>query len=71
MLDTWIVDWTRDDMFHWPIDAAVAHCKRELSRHVAIRADYGAWEYTLQVYRSPIADSIATPKRWLQRDDAA
>jgi SAM-dependent methyltransferase len=64
------VDWTRDDLFHWPIDAAVAHCKRELSRHVAIRADYGAWEYTLQVYREPIADSIATPARWLNPDDS-
>ena len=63
------VDWTRDDLFHWPIDAAVAHCKRELSRHVVIRADYGAGEYTLQVYREPIADSIPTPKRWLETDD--
>lgn len=62
------VDWTRNDLFHWPIDAAVAHCKRELSRHVVVRADYGAWEYTLQVYREPIADSIATPKRWLEPD---
>ena len=63
------VDWTREDLFHWPIDAAVAHCKRELSRHVVVRADYGAWEYTLQVYREPIAGSIATPPRWLQPDD--
>ena len=28
-------------------------------------------DYTLQVYREPIADSIPTPKRWLQPDDDA
>lgn len=64
------VDWTRGDLFHWPIDAAVTHCKKELSRHVVVRADYGAWEYTVQVYREPIAGSIDLPARWAAGDDA-
>ena len=34
---------TRAGHFHWPIDAAANHCKRELSRLVAIRADSGVW----------------------------
>jgi len=59
------VDWTRDDLFHWPMDSAVAFCKRALSRHVRIRADYGAWEYTVQVFRDPCTASTEVPRRWL------
>jgi hypothetical protein len=42
-----------------------------LSRHVVLRADYGAGECTLQVYGEPIAGSIEIPKRWLDGDDGA
>jgi SAM-dependent methyltransferase len=47
------VDWMRDDLFHWPLDAAAAFATRALSRHVRIRADYGLYEYTTFVYREP------------------
>jgi SAM-dependent methyltransferase len=47
------VDWTRDDLFHWPIDSAVAFATRALSRQVRVRADYGLYEYTTFVYREP------------------
>lgn len=47
------VDWTRDDLFHWPIDSAMAFCVKSLSRHVNILADYGLYEYTVQVFREP------------------
>ena len=47
------VDWTREDLFHWPLDSAVAFATRALSRQVRIRADYGLYEYTTFVYREP------------------
>jgi hypothetical protein len=47
------VDYTREDLFHWPVDAALAFCKRALSRHCTVRADYGLWEYTMHVWRTP------------------
>jgi SAM-dependent methyltransferase len=59
------VDWERDDLFHWPIDTAVAFCKAELSRHVVVRADYGLWEYIVQVHRESLKASIPVPPEWL------
>ena len=50
------VDWMRDDLFHWPMDDAVASLRTELSRHIRIRADYGLYEYTLFIYRESNVD---------------
>lgn len=47
------VDWTREDLFHWPLDRAVAFCVAKLSRHLNVICDYGLYEYTVQVFRSP------------------
>lgn len=47
------VDWTRPDLFHWPIDEAVGFATDKLTRHVAVRADYGLYEYALFLYRQP------------------
>lgn len=47
------LDRLRDDLFHWPIDEAVAFATRELSPQVRVRADYGLQEYTTFVYREP------------------
>lgn len=47
------VDWERDDLFHWPFDDVARFLKAEVSRHVIFRADYGLWEYTVYVYRTP------------------
>jgi hypothetical protein len=47
------VDWERDDLFHLPIDELLQFSRRELSRHVVIRHDYGLYEYTAYVYREP------------------
>lgn len=58
------VDWQRDGLFHWPIDSAVDFCTRALSRHIAIRADYGLYEYTVQVYREPCKGDSHIPPRW-------
>ena len=60
------VDWQRSDLFHWPVDAALAFCKSALSRHVVVRADYGMYEYTVQVYRTPRPLSGPIPPRWLR-----
>ncbi|MFN3521621.1 MAG: class I SAM-dependent methyltransferase [Phenylobacterium sp.] len=47
------LDYPRDDLFHWPMDEAVAFATRALSREVRVRADYGLYEYTTFVYREP------------------
>jgi SAM-dependent methyltransferase len=47
------VDWQRDDLFHVPFDKLAAFLKRDVSRHVVFRADYGLYEYTAFVYRAP------------------
>jgi SAM-dependent methyltransferase len=45
------VEWEREDLFHWPLDRAVAFLISECSRHIVIRMDYGLYEYTTYVYR--------------------
>lgn len=60
------VDWTRGDLFHWPIDRAVAFCVAKLSRHLNIIADYGLYEYTVQVSRKPRPIG-ALPGAWQTR----
>ena len=59
------VDWTRDDLFHWPVERAAAFCVSQLSRHFNIIADYGLYEYTVQVFREARAPG-AIPKMWTE-----
>ena len=47
------VDWTRDDLFHWSLDKAAAFSVARLSRNLNIISDYGLYEYSVQVFRSP------------------
>jgi SAM-dependent methyltransferase len=47
------VDWERDDLFHVSFDELASFLTRRLSRHFAIRHDYGLYEYTAYVYRKP------------------
>lgn len=47
------VDWEKDRLFHLPFDEAAAFMKRELTRHLVFRADYGLWEYTAYAYHAP------------------
>ena len=56
------VDWQRPDLFHWGFDELSAFLCEHVSRHYAFRSDYGLYEYTAFVWRSPrrpaaIADS--------------
>ena len=50
-----LVDWQRDDLFHLSFDAMAQFVGQALSRHFVVRHDYGAYEYTTYVYRSPSA----------------
>ncbi|MCB1379835.1 MAG: class I SAM-dependent methyltransferase [Alphaproteobacteria bacterium] len=63
------VDWMRDDLFHWPMDRAASFCTSTLSRHINILADYGLYEYTVQVFRErrPIG---YIPTQWQGEDGA-
>jgi SAM-dependent methyltransferase len=58
------VDWTREDLFHWPMDNAAGFCIKNLSRHVNVIADYGLYEYTVQVFREPHAIAGGPPAGW-------
>lgn len=49
------VDWEREDLFHLPFDTLAWFLCRELSRHFVVRNDYGLYEYTVYVYKKPIA----------------
>ena len=60
------VDWERPDLFHWPVDSALAFCKTALSRHVIVRANYELYEYTVEVHRAPRAPSGPVPAHWLR-----
>jgi trans-aconitate methyltransferase len=62
------VDWMRDDLFHWPLDRAMAFCVSKMSRNVNIIADYGLYEYTLQVFRESRRGG-QVPRAW-QRQQA-
>jgi SAM-dependent methyltransferase len=48
-----LVDWEREDLFHWGFDEMAAALAPRLSRHIRIRADYGLREYTTYIYREP------------------
>ncbi len=58
------VDWERDDLFHWPLDDIMAFCKRDLSRHVTFKLDYGLWEVSTLVHKQPLPRPGKAPQRW-------
>jgi SAM-dependent methyltransferase len=51
------LDWERDDLFHVPFDTMAGFVRQTLSRHFVFRQDYGAYEYTVYVYRDPARPS--------------
>src|SRR5262245_7161077 len=57
------VDWEREDLFHLPVDVLLSFLSHEVSRHVVIRHDYGLYEYTAYVYKSPTAPEQGGAKR--------
>lgn len=47
------VDWERDDLFHVSLDAMQSLIMEIASRNFIIRNDYGLYEYTVYVYKTP------------------
>lgn len=47
------VEQQRDILFHVPLDRLATFLTGEISRHLAVRMDYGLYEYTVFVYRQP------------------
>jgi SAM-dependent methyltransferase len=58
------VDWERDDLFHWGFDEAAAFLKRDLTRHMAFRADYGLYEFTAFAWRHPQRSPANAAGEW-------
>jgi SAM-dependent methyltransferase len=46
-------DWHRRDLFHWGFDELASFLTARVSRHYALRADYGLYEYAAFVWREP------------------
>jgi SAM-dependent methyltransferase len=61
------VDWERDDLFHWGFDEVAAFLKRDLTRHVAFRADYGLYEFTAFAWRYPQRVPHSADAEWWKR----
>lgn len=49
-----VVDWTRDDLFHVPMDRLAAWLFALAGRRVVFRNDYDLYEYTVYLYRDPV-----------------
>jgi SAM-dependent methyltransferase len=49
------VEWERDDLFHLPLETMASLVSQKLSRQFTVRHDYGLHEYTVYVYREPVA----------------
>ena len=58
------VDWERNDLLHWPLDDIMAFCKRDLSRHVSFRLDYGLWEVSTLISKVPRTAAGGIPSVW-------
>lgn len=58
------VDWEREDLFHWPVDEVLRFSRAHLSRHVAMRGDYGLWEHSYHVWREPRREAGVIPAGW-------
>ena len=63
------VDWERGDLFHWPLDDIAAFCKSRLSRHVALRLDFGTWDVSVTVRKEPAPRHGGVPRQWLGQGD--
>jgi hypothetical protein len=61
------VDWERDDLFHWGFDEVAAFLIRDVSRHYSFRADYGLFEFTTFVWRSPQRPIPCKIEQWWKR----
>lgn len=56
------VEWERDDLFHVAVDPVLGFLSRKVSRHIVVRHDYGLYEYTVYVYKTPSDPARAEAK---------
>jgi SAM-dependent methyltransferase len=61
------VDWERGDLFYWGFDEVAAFLKRDVTRHVAFRADYGLFEFTAFAWRQAQRPAPCPQEAWWQR----
>jgi SAM-dependent methyltransferase len=61
------VDREREDLFHWGFDEIAAFLKRDVTRYVAFRADYGLYEFTCFAWRRPQRPPPCTIAEWWRR----
>lgn len=48
------LDWEREDLFHLPLDTLAGFLDKKIGRNFTMRHDYGLFEYTTYVYRTPL-----------------
>ncbi len=58
------VDWERDDLFHWGFDELAKFLTGSVTRHIALYADYGLYEFTAFAWRSPQRAAAPVPGQW-------
>ncbi len=61
------VDWEREDLFHWGFDEVAAFLKRDVTRHVAFRADYALYEFTAFAWRKHQRPAPFAQEDWWRR----
>lgn len=61
------VDWERDDLFHWGFDEVAAFLRREVTPHMAFRADYGLYEFSAFAWREPQRAAPCANETWWMR----
>jgi SAM-dependent methyltransferase len=61
------VDWEREDLFHWGFDEVAAFLKRDVTRHVRFRADYGLYEFTAFAWHHPLRPEPCARADWWRR----
>jgi trans-aconitate methyltransferase len=58
------VDRQRPDLFHWAFDDVAAFLTARVSRHYALRANYGLYEYAVFVWREPQRPPMVSHTWW-------
>lgn len=48
-----LVEWEREDLFHLPFDTLGKIVSEKLNRSFVIRHDYGLFEYSVYIYKTP------------------
>lgn len=61
------VDWERQDLFYRSFDEVASFLKRDVTRHIAFRADYGLYEFSAFAWREPQREAPCANETWWTR----